>query len=176
MTLTHLRGVPLVYFVQAQGNGPIKIGYTTDVAQRFAWLRAHNAYFVTLVGLVVDENAKQVGRALQRRFARYRIHDEWFSPSDGLTRYIRTKAKQPSQVGGSSSVDHALAQPLDADAVGEAEQALINKRQLAERVGVSVSTIDRQIRRRTIPYVKIGGQVRFYLPDVISSISASTED
>ena len=74
--------------------------------------------------------------------------------------------KSPSNMG----------QMSNPDAVGEAEQALINKRQLAERVGVSVSTIDRQIRRRTIPYVKIGGQVRFYLPDVISSISASTED
>jgi excisionase family DNA binding protein len=46
------------------------------------------------------------------------------------------------------------------------ENDLLTKRQLIDAFRVSLSTVDRWIRRNAIPYVKLGAQVRFLRSDV----------
>lgn len=48
----------------------------------------------------------------------------------------------------------------------EADAAAITKQQLAERLGVSVRTVEQWMHRRIIPYIKPGKAVRFFWPDV----------
>ena len=46
------------------------------------------------------------------------------------------------------------------------DYALLSKKQLAERIGVSARTLDTWIEQRRIPYLKIGRTVRFSLSEV----------
>ena len=48
----------------------------------------------------------------------------------------------------------------------------LNRKQLAERYGVSLRTVDRWVRRRRISYMKIGRSVRFK-SDVVDSEMSS---
>lgn len=52
----------------------------------------------------------------------------------------------------------------------EALDGLLNKRQIAERVGVSMRTVEFWMAKRLIPYVKIRKTVRFCWPDVEDAI------
>ena len=47
---------------------------------------------------------------------------------------------------------------------------LINKNQLAERVGVTPRTIESWMRLGHVPYIKIGRSVRFDEEDVLKSL------
>ncbi len=93
----------VVYFLQAQTGGPIKIGWSTDVKRRLDALQPGCPYPLSILlcvrGTLFDE------QLLHRKFARFRLHGEWFEPAEALLNYIvsvRTKKcfaqESPNQI------------------------------------------------------------------------------
>lgn len=78
----------MIYFIQAEGVGHIKIGFTADedVLVRLADLQTGSPVPLrvlgTTPGAVVEE------KNLHRRFAAHRVHGEWFRPVPELLALI----------------------------------------------------------------------------------------
>jgi len=75
-----------VYFVQAEGGGPIKIGRATDVERRVADLQRYSP--LPLHVLAVAEGGSALETRLHQRFANTRKHGEWFEPSESIMAVI----------------------------------------------------------------------------------------
>lgn len=72
-----------VYFIQAMGGGPIKIGSAADVTGRLQMLQTGSP--VRLQVLAVIPGADECGEfALHAQFAESRLHGEWFQPTPEL--------------------------------------------------------------------------------------------
>jgi excisionase family DNA binding protein len=56
--------------------------------------------------------------------------------------------------------------------VGGVSEGLLNKRQVAVKLGISKRTCDVWMKAKRLPYVKLGKSVRFYWPDVLAKIQA----
>lgn len=81
-----------VYFVQAEGNGLIKIGFTDrEPMKRFAGLQAASP--VPLVHLGIMWGGRDLEARLHQKFADLRSHGEWFRPGDRLVYMIRRWAR-----------------------------------------------------------------------------------
>jgi len=73
----------MVYFVQqAGGVGPIKIGHTSILGTRLESLQAGSPVPLVMLGWLPGDNMEE--RALHRRFAKSRLHSEWFAPTPAL--------------------------------------------------------------------------------------------
>jgi hypothetical protein len=68
--------VPLVYFIGAGDNGPIKIGIAASPPQRLASLQV--GHWLKLSILATVDGGRPAERAYHNRFAAYRLHGEWF--------------------------------------------------------------------------------------------------
>lgn len=51
------------------------------------------------------------------------------------------------------------------------QNTLLGKQEVADMIGVSLSTLNRLIANRTITFVKIGGSVKFRHSDVLTLIN-----
>jgi hypothetical protein len=68
-----------VYFVQAPGGGPVKIGFTTDhPKRRLKQLQSCSPVELTLRAMLRGTSKDKL--ALHKRFAANRLHSEWFAP------------------------------------------------------------------------------------------------
>lgn len=66
-----------VYLIQAS-SGSVKVGYSKDAESRIKQLQTGNAEPLTLVDVLdLDQSGE---KALHKRFARLRLHGEWFEP------------------------------------------------------------------------------------------------
>jgi hypothetical protein len=66
-----------VYFIQADGNGPIKIGFTSeDPARRLNQLQTGNASALKLLGAIKGSHARE--RQFHAELAEWRLQGEWF--------------------------------------------------------------------------------------------------
>jgi hypothetical protein len=89
-----------VYFLQAGQSGNIKIGRTYDLKSRLASLQTGSSEPLKLLAFVncEDSDPADVEATVHRAFQRYRLHGEWFQPSNELIEYIRklgTHGNQP---------------------------------------------------------------------------------
>lgn len=78
-----------VYFVQAVGGGPIKIGYAADVPARIDRLQTGSPTPLRVLA-VIPGAGRSVETALHHRFRAVRSHGEWFHPVVELTDFIAT--------------------------------------------------------------------------------------
>lgn len=69
-----------VYFVQAQGLEPVKIGYANAGGVRDRLRALQTGSPVRLLLKSVIEGEQDLERELHRRFAKLRLHGEWFHP------------------------------------------------------------------------------------------------
>jgi Meiotically Up-regulated Gene 113 (MUG113) protein len=76
----------VVYFLQGETGGNIKIGYAGDVAARVATFQPGSP--VKLCILATQPGGQPLEAALHRRFAAHRLHGEWFAPCEDLLAYI----------------------------------------------------------------------------------------
>jgi Meiotically Up-regulated Gene 113 (MUG113) protein len=77
----------VVYFVQRTTGGSIKIGYTRNLKRRLMGLVVgSDAPLVVLATIPTDNHRIEI--EIHRRFAKYRLHGEWFSPSEELLVFI----------------------------------------------------------------------------------------
>ena len=68
-----------VYFIQADENGPIKIGFTSDDPQkRLSQLQTGNASALKLIGAIKATSARE--KQFHSAFAEWRLQGEWFKP------------------------------------------------------------------------------------------------
>jgi len=81
-----------VYFLQSGQDGPIKIGYTTDIQKRIKALQTAHPFPLKLL-LVINGNVDDESK-LHKKFNSLRLCGEWFSPDEKLLQYIeKLKAK-----------------------------------------------------------------------------------
>jgi hypothetical protein len=73
-----------VYFVR--GGHLIKIGWSSNVAQRFEALSSHSPLVLELLATI--EGTTDDEAALHRKFSRFRVHHEWFRASVSLCRFV----------------------------------------------------------------------------------------
>jgi hypothetical protein len=76
----------VIYFVQAVGGGPIKIGRTSQLDRRLAAFATAN--HAPMVLLATEPGAWEREQVLHRKFRADRLKGEWFSPSTSLLAYI----------------------------------------------------------------------------------------
>lgn len=81
----------VVYFIRSGSDGPIKIGFSSSLKDRFADLSRMNGQPITLLGWIRGELEDE--RALHVRFSASRLHGEWFSPTSELLRLILSEAR-----------------------------------------------------------------------------------
>lgn len=82
-----------IYFIQGATTRLIKIGVTTDLQMRLSALQATSPDRLTVLGCLpgsLDDEG-----SLHARFARERLHGEWFKPSARLMRFIGEKVPTP---------------------------------------------------------------------------------
>jgi excisionase family DNA binding protein len=56
--------------------------------------------------------------------------------------------------------------------VDGASDGLLNKRSLAVKLGVSKRTVDVWMKKKRLPFIKLGKTVRFRWPDVLEKLNA----
>lgn len=78
----------MIYFIQrGWEDGPIKIGYTANLRQRYQSLRSRQVRHWLLSAIEGDRKLEQ---RLHGQFWRDRLDGEWFKPSKRLLRFIDT--------------------------------------------------------------------------------------
>jgi hypothetical protein len=75
-----------VYFLQAFGRGPIKIGYSTNPRRRFSALRTASPEPLDLVATMPGDRNLEL--RLHEMFGSDRLHGEWFKDSLALCTLI----------------------------------------------------------------------------------------
>lgn len=76
-----------VYFVQGGNGGPIKIGRTHSLIARLEALQTGSPVQLNAVGFV-HGGGPRFERAMHKRFARDRLHGEWFQSSPALRLFL----------------------------------------------------------------------------------------
>jgi hypothetical protein len=95
------RGV--VYFIQAEALGLIKIGSAINADKRLTALQSGCPDRLRLVAFVGTDDVIATERAMHRHFRHHREHHEWFRPGADLMAYIEEyavrviKRKRPHQ-------------------------------------------------------------------------------
>jgi hypothetical protein len=85
-----------IYFVQAGGgDAPIKIGFSTDVAQRLADLQVANPRELRL--LLVVSGTEDIEAAFHHRFRKHHIRGEWFHPASLVLGAIKSGGLLPPE-------------------------------------------------------------------------------
>jgi excisionase family DNA binding protein len=56
--------------------------------------------------------------------------------------------------------------------VDGASDGLLNKWQLAEKLGIGKRTVDLWMKQKRLPFIKVGKTVRFRWPDVLARLNA----
>ncbi len=79
-------GPGFVYFVQEDGDGPIKIGRAKNPGPRISSLASGNPHQLNVLLLVPGEHRESL---FHRYFARSHIRGEWFRPDTYLLAHIR---------------------------------------------------------------------------------------
>ncbi len=82
-----MQKILMIYFIQEDVSGPIKIGHTDKALQtRLNTLQANNPHNLTCIAML--DGTRVIERALHARFQLFRIRGEWFKPEPELMQYI----------------------------------------------------------------------------------------
>lgn len=76
-----------VYFAQCVHGGPIKIGVAKKLRTRMLALQTGCPYPLRVLS-IIDPGGPKLELELHRRFARHRLHGEWFRPAEDLKGFI----------------------------------------------------------------------------------------
>lgn len=69
-----------VYFIQARGGGPIKIGYSANPEKRLAALQTASPYDLAI--LAIRPGSRDDEAALHDRLSAHRLRGDWFEDCD----------------------------------------------------------------------------------------------
>ena len=79
-------GIGWIYFVRATESGRIKIGFSFDPKRRLGDLSTASPEILELVGMMRGSIGDEF--LLHAKFAKHRLHGEWFRPALDLLVYI----------------------------------------------------------------------------------------
>ena len=80
----------VVYFVQKESGGSIKIGFSADLPARMESLQVSSDE--RLVVLAALRGSMELEHELHEKYAHLRLQGEWFIPADDLVKFIRNIA------------------------------------------------------------------------------------
>ncbi len=152
-----------VMFVQANpptgGNGPILIeGISgSKIASRLRQLSEDNAFETVLIGLIETTIPREHADAIAAEYGAP-LHDAWYEPTAALLAFVQHVGQPALQV------------LLEQTHPGALSESLVDTASIAEILGVSVQTIRRLVKAKTIPFVKWGQTYRFVPKDVIANL------
>ena len=86
----------VVYFIADETGEKVKIGITEDVQQRLRSLQMSSPTPLRLSGTI--RGGRRVEAELHERFARIRLHGEWFKLTPELDKYIQAHAERVSSL------------------------------------------------------------------------------
>ena len=168
----------MIYFVQVNGGGPIKIGFTRHApTRRMVKLQSDCPWQIILLGAIpgtVDDERK-----LHKEVAAFRTQGEWFEPTGAVLNLVnRCLARPdrwplPEKKRRQAKYQHPICQYRHVNGL-----TLIN---LAEKIGVTKVTLSRwesgarKIRLDTVRRVsKVTGiPVRQLRPDIAKHFEAA---
>jgi hypothetical protein len=123
---------PVVYFVQSENGGPVKIGYVnraSGLTARLAALQTGCAYPLRVVKTV--PGGSQMEQLMHGRFERWRLSGEWFLPSKEIEAFCGVLSRRDDSKALQRLVDRVYQQGHD-DGYGAGYEA--GQRNLAERM------------------------------------------
>lgn len=71
-----------VYFMLGENTGQWKIGHAKDVYARLKMVQTGCSDRLSVYGMIPAVEPRKLERALHKRFARFRLHGEWFKDDD----------------------------------------------------------------------------------------------
>jgi hypothetical protein len=80
--------VPCTYFIQAGADGPIKIGSTRNLIVRLRTVGTMSPIPLRLLGVMKGDHEEDC----HVRLAAFRLHGEWFAPSETVKEFVRSNA------------------------------------------------------------------------------------
>ena len=88
----------MIYFIQAEVGGPVKIGLTAadDIGPRFKSIQACSPFKLQVLATIAG--ARPMEQELHRHFAHLRLHGEWFTPGEDLVKFIHDTASRCASV------------------------------------------------------------------------------
>lgn len=98
LTAEELAGQELIYVFQLGGNGPIKIGYTTDLPKRIANMRATLPYEVIVRAVFLA--GRDAEQDLLQDLEEFQIRGEWFHDHPEVWRAINKLPRVETSVFG----------------------------------------------------------------------------
>ena len=81
-----------IYFIQAEGGGPIKIGWATKPERRLAGMQPHSPLRLQI--LFHEPGNGRDEAALHAKFAVSRLHGEWFAPAPEILAEIKRRQRR----------------------------------------------------------------------------------
>jgi hypothetical protein len=79
---------PAVYFFQAGENGPIKIGYASNIRHRLENIQTGNHEEIRVLGWICPAT-KNMEREIHGRIKEHRIRGEWYRPTSEVLVLVR---------------------------------------------------------------------------------------
>lgn len=148
----------VVYFVQMDGDGPIKIGTTTQLSKRLSALQTSTPRRLDLMGYMPGDRHSE--RAWHEKYAAQNVGMEWFSPSPELISDIKESIRgfsEPDEHDAESQPDlhcqlvhgwviKAREIVADEDEISKA----LALQSVATRAGLPLGTLENIIRRRKV--------------------------
>ena len=77
-----------VYFIRADGRGPVKIGFTTDIDGRLKSLATSHHGELKVIAAIEGSHADE--QALHKQFEKYKVRREWFRVEGAVKKYLAT--------------------------------------------------------------------------------------
>ena len=81
----------MIYFVQEENNGLIKIGYSANPKKRLKALQTQSAKKLSIIKTLEGDYREEYD--LHRKFSNHLAYDEWFYPHKELIDYIENPDK-----------------------------------------------------------------------------------
>jgi hypothetical protein len=129
--IRHVRGPDAtygtVYFV-GPANGPIKIGFTRDMAKRLSRLQAFSPFPLFVWAAI--EGTTLCEAELHRAYSGDRLHGEWFALTPAIAHLIKSK-REMSGLRESFSKSAAVIQGLRSLTTGDQSARLIDRSEAA---------------------------------------------
>lgn len=141
----------MIYFIQAERGGPIKIGTSNNVKSRLMEFQIGNPERLVLLG--VRTGSFQEERDLHDELAKFHISGEWYSPSMDLIKLISPFCSiRPKNIDEDMSYFH---------------NKLINDRKAADLMGLKVQTLRNWRTQCKGPkYYALGRAIRYSPHDI----------
>lgn len=77
-----------VYFMLGEDTGRWKIGHAKDVEKRLKAFMTGCSEELSVYGVIPAVKPVALERALHKRFAKHRLHGEWFAHADEITDFV----------------------------------------------------------------------------------------